>query len=317
MMTAGQFAELFDCIGQAFTIDKQAEITVEMNPGMLTSGYMEDLRNCGVNRLSIGVQSLNDDELGLLGRLHTASEALAAFRTACRSGFDNINMDLIYGLPGQGIETWEKTLNLAASLGPRHLSLYCLSLEATAILAGQIEAGILPPLDPDMAAGQYELAEAMLDGYGYRHYEISNWAKPGYECRHNLSCWLMEPYLGLGVAASSYLEKHRRTNVACLDEYIYLVCSGAAMLIETDEETGCDLQLAEAVILALRLENGADIARFNREYGIDLLKHYSCQISELVDLGLLSRKENSLSLTPKGRLLGNEVFWRFLPEQPS
>lgn len=316
MMTAVQFAELIHCIGQAFTVDKQAEITAEINPGTLASGYLKDLRSCGVNRLSIGVQSLNDDELVLLGRLHTASEALAAFRTACRSGFDNINIDLIYGLPGQGTETWERTLNLAVSLDPGHLSLYCLSLEEPAVLARQIEAGKLPPLDPDMAAGQYELAEAMLERYGYRHYEISNWAKPGYECRHNLSCWNMDSYLGLGVAASSYLGKHRKTNVACLDEYISLVCSGAATLTETDEETGCELQLAEAVILALRLEKGVDIARFNREYGIDLLRHYHCQISELEDLELLSCKEDSLSLTPKGRLLGNEAFWRFLPEQP-
>jgi len=316
LITAGQFSELLHCIRQAFVMEQHTEITVEINPGTLVPGYLNDLKSCGVNRLSIGMQSLNDDELRLLGRLHDADEALRAYRSACDAGYENINLDLIYGLPGQSIESWQQTLNLAASLDPRHLSLYCLSLETKARLAEEIEAGLQPPLDPDAAAGQYELAEGILEKRGYCHYEISNWAKPGYECRHNLSCWLMEPYLGLGASASSYLNNRRRTNIACLDQYISLVSSGASVPAETDEEIKGDLKQAEAIILSLRLEKGVDIAGFNHEYGIDLLDCYHQRITELEELGLIRHNENSLLLTPAGRLLGNEVFWRFLPEQP-
>ncbi|MCX6013620.1 MAG: hypothetical protein NTV30_09525 [Chloroflexi bacterium] len=203
----------------------------------------------------------------------------------------------------------------AVTMSPEHLSLYALTLEEETPLYLAMKKGELAFIDSDKAADEYELAEDFLSGNGYQHYEISNWAKPGYECRHNLTYWHTLHYAGFGVAAHSYLEGHRFANTVDMDKYLDAFNSEIILpIIEMNEEIGSELQIAEAAILGLRLIDGIDIMIFNERFGLDILKRFDNEISFLVDSGLLEIAGKFLRLTKRGRLLGNEVFWRFLPE---
>lgn len=288
-----------------------SEFTVEANPGSVNEAYLSALRRCGVTRLSLGLQSLNDAELLLLGRTHTARVAFEAARAARRAGFDNLSLDLLYGLPGQSLASWRRTLRGALSLGPEHLSLYCLHLEHDVPMREAIEAGRLPQPDDDLAAAQYTYAEDVLEAHGYNHYEISNWARPGYECMHNLTYWHNRPYIGLGVAAHSYVDGRRTANTADLD--LYLSHDQDGQIQESNEAISPGLEMAETIILGLRLGIGVEHRRFQRRFGRDMRACYAPQIQELSDSGLLQCDEEGMRLTRIGRLLGNEVFCRFLP----
>ncbi len=303
--------DLISAISSLFTIDEAAEITIEANPGTINRAYLTAIRELGVNRLSMGVQSLNDRELALLGRIHTAAEARYAVQHARSSGFDNLSMDLIYGLPGQTLSDWQRTLDEAITMRPEHLSLYSLTLEEDTPMWEAIKEGSLPELDPDDSADHYELAEDLLAAQGYRHYEISNWATAGRECRHNLTYWRNMPYLGVGVAAHSCSGGHRLANTNSLDKYMDDFSGKSAPAL--DEEINPAMELAETIILGLRLSEGIDPDAIRRRFGIDILAHYRHQIEEMVDAGLLEQADGHIKLTRRGRLLSNEVFWRFLP----
>ncbi len=290
-----------------------AEVSIEANPATVDAAWLRAVRETGVNRLSLGVQSFNDDELAMLGRLHTADEARETVRQARDAGFDNLNIDLIYGLPGQTLSDWRRTLAEAIACAPEHLSLYALTLEEETPIWRDIERGALPEPDPDTAADHYELAEDVLAAAGYGHYEISNWALAGRECRHNLTYWENRPYIGVGVAAHSCREGRRYANTASLDEYL-AGAAGEPLPPELDEEIGPELAMAETVILGLRLCQGIAVAGIEGRFGIDPLARYQGQIEEMTGLGLLEQSAGRLRLTGRGRLLSNEVFWRFLPE---
>ncbi len=313
LLSTGQVGDILSTAGSLFAVDPGAEITIEVNPGMVGGEYLGSLRELGVDRLSLGVQSLNDRELELLGRIHTGAEAKDAVRLARGSGFANLNLDLIYGLPGQTPGDWRKTLEEAIDMGPEHLSLYALSLEAGAPMAEAIESKRLPAIDPDLAAEQYELAEDLLLKHGYLHYEISNWARPGWECRHNVTYWRNLPYLGVGVGAHSYLNCHRIANTKSLEGYIAAFSGREPPVPDLDEEIVPDLELAETVILGLRLGDGVCADDIRSRFGIDILARYRPQIEEMAGFGLLVSAGSRLQLTRRGRLLSNEVFWRFLP----
>ncbi|MFH1002814.1 MAG: coproporphyrinogen-III oxidase family protein, partial [Chloroflexota bacterium] len=259
-------------------------------------------------------QSLKDNELARLGRIHSAAEARQAVHLARRAGFDNLNLDLIYGLPGQTLADWRRTLTGALEMAPEHLSLYALSLEAGTPLERDIADGHLPALDPDLAADQYELAEDILAEHDYRHYEISNWGKEGRQCRHNLTYWHNQPYLGVGVAAHSYVDGHRRANTEDLDAYLAAFADGTQPLVAMDEAIGPELERAETVILGLRLCRGIGPDEIKQRLGPDALAPYRRQVTEMSDAGLLEQAGGHLRLTRRGRLLSNEVFWRFLPD---
>lgn len=308
-----QISEILRTIRAGFEVAEDAEITTEANPGTIDGPYLDAAHKTGVNRLSLGVQSLNDQELTLLGRLHNAAEAREAVGLAHTAGFDNLNLDLIYGLPGAALSDWKDTLEQAVVLCPEHLSLYALTLDEGTPLHRAVEAGEIPAPDPDAAADQYEFAEDLLESIGYRHYEISNWARPGCECRHNLVYWKHLPYLGVGVAAHSFLEGRRLANTPDISKYIEDISRGQ-IPIDQDEEIGPDLDLAETVIMGLRLTEGVNYRDIWRTFGIDALYRYRHRIRELVEAGLLESDGTYLRLTRRGRLLGNEVFWRFLPE---
>jgi oxygen-independent coproporphyrinogen-3 oxidase len=313
LLSPEQIHDILHTIHSLFTVDEASEVTLEANPGTVDEPYLADIMKLGINRLSLGVQSLDDGELALLGRIHTAAEARGAVQFARNAGFTNLSLDLIYGLPNQTLASWCKTLDEAIGLNPEHISLYPLTLEADAPMRLAIQRGEVPPIDPDLTADQYELAQDTLAAHGYHHYEISNWARDGYKCKHNLVYWHNLPYLGAGVAAHSYIDGHRLANTTNLDSYLNAFSRNLPPAWELDEEIGPELQLSETVILGLRLSEGVCLEGIRSRFGIDLLKHYSQQVDETAALGLLEYSEQRIRLTRRGRLLGNEVFWRFLP----
>jgi oxygen-independent coproporphyrinogen III oxidase len=314
LLPAGAIAGLFSTINSIFKVDKATEISMEANPGTVDEAYLAEIRRAGINRLSLGVQSFTDAELQMLGRIHTASEAKAAARLARTAGFDNLNLDLIYGLPGQTINDWRFSLEEALALKPDHLSLYALTLEHETPLQTMIDNDTLPQIDADLAADQYELAENLLASHGYIHYEISNWSLPGKACRHNLVYWHNLPYLGVGVAAHSCLGGHRLADTASLDKYLADFTGHSPWRPEMDEEISPALELAETVILGLRLGEGINKETINNRFRIDIMERFRPQIEEMAGAGLMEQSGGNLRLTPRGRLLSNEVFWRFLPE---
>jgi len=313
LLNIEQLGVILDTVHSVFSVSPEAEVTMEANPGTVDSEYLGSARSLGINRLSLGIQSFNDRELTLLGRVHTAADAREAVRCARDSGFNNLNLDLIYGLPGDTSSGWRSTLEEAVELKPEHLSMYPLTLDGDVPLLQMIERGEVPAPDPDVAAAQYELAEELMSASGYVHYEISNWAQSGYECRHNMVYWRNMPYIGVGAAAHSSLDGRRSANTADLEKYLESVSLGILPDCDIDEEISPELQLSESVILGLRLNEGIGLDDISSRFGVDLLQRYGEQVDELVGWGLLERDGRRIRLTSRGRLLGNEVFWRLLP----
>ena len=321
-------ADVLEAVHGAFRIAAGAEVTMEANPGDITDGQASSLRQAGVNRLSIGVQSLDDGLLSFLGRRHSAQEAVAAYRKARRDGFDNVSLDFMYGIARQSLEQWRDTLEQALELSPEHLSLYCLTLEGGTPMERQTRLGEIPEADPDLAADMYLLAEDMLAQAGYRHYEISNWAKPGMESRHNLTYWLNRPYLGVGPGAHSYLGQWRFWNIASPREYITRLgkaaqrqtpavalsseAIGEILSVGSVEAIDRRLEMAETMMLGMRLDDGVSLEDFYDRFGESVTSVYGKQVDELTALGLIELRDGALRLTSKGRPLGNEVFLRFV-----
>ncbi len=316
LVPAPDLALLMNTINSLSNLENNAEITLEANPATFDKAYLTEIKGLGINRLSIGVQSFNDDELRFLGRIHNSSQAIEAFGQARDAGFDNVNLDLIYGIPGQSTASWKSTLRQAIALNPEHISLYPLTIEENTPLWQMVQCKEVDAPDPDTAADQYELAEDILQAAGYEHYEISNWSKPGFECRHNITYWKCRPYIGIGVAAHSYINGHRLANTNDMDKYISALSKGnfnIADIQEMDEEIDSELQLSEAVIMGLRLCNGISVNDISTRFGIDLKQNRKEQIEEMENSGMLQLDSDMMRLTRRGRLLGNEVFQRFLP----
>ncbi len=292
---------------------KNAEVTLEANPGTLDYDYLRGLRGLGVNRLSLGVQSFDDALLRAMGRIHSAREALEAYYQAREAGFDNVNLDLIYGLPGQDLARWNDTLSRALALQPDHLSLYALTMEPDTPMGARVASGQLSLPDEDLVADMYVLAEELLEQAGYVHYEISNWAhSETRECRHNLTYWRNQAYVGFGAGAHSYVDGYRYSNVPSPLEYIARLERGESPVDEMFF-TGKETEMAETMMLGLRLtREGVRRAAFRERFGRELDEAYAAPIQELVALGLLEDLGEPIRLTPRGRLLGNEAFARFL-----
>jgi oxygen-independent coproporphyrinogen-3 oxidase len=262
--------------------------------------------------LSLGVQSWDDAFLTLLGRVHSAAQARQSIADARAAGFDNLSLDLMYGLPGQTLAGWQEDLRLALDLVPEHLSLYALTVEEHTPLAEWIACGAIPAPDDDLAADMYEWAEDALARAGYVHYEISNWARPGRACRHNLVYWRNEPYIGLGAGAHSWWAGQRWANEPLPDHYVRALKRGELPVAER-EDIGTELEMAETMMMGLRLlQEGVSLDRFQRRFGASLERVYAEPVAELVDRGLIELTPRRIRLTPPGRLLGNQVFARFL-----
>jgi oxygen-independent coproporphyrinogen-3 oxidase len=322
---------VLDAARSALPVDGQAEVSIEANPGTVGMGTpalgrpvassawltegLAKLRALGVNRLSLGIQSFDDRELHLLGRIHTAAEAIEGFRAARRAGFGNINIDLIYGLPGQSPGSWLATLERGLDLQPDHLSLYALTIENGTPLAESIARGALPAPDPDLAAEMYELAAGALSAAGWVHYEISNWARaPRFQCRHNLGYWRNEAYLGIGAGAHSWFKKRRWANVAAPQAYTAQVLRGERP-VAMEEPIDLPLEMGETMFMGLRLlDEGVAFERFHRRFGLDPRQQFAGELAELSELGLIVIDDERVTLSRRGHLLGNQVFLHFLPE---
>jgi oxygen-independent coproporphyrinogen-3 oxidase len=303
-------------------------MSLEANPGTVDLEYLRGLLAAGINRLSFGVQSFHDDELKALDRIHSAAEAVEGYRWAREAGFQRINLDFIYGLAGQSMERWQSTLEQAIALEPDHLSLYALTVEEGTKLAYEVDTGRAPEPDPDVQAEMYEWAMERLDPAGYQQYEISNWSVPGQECRHNLVYWRNGDWLGLGAGAHSHWREHRFANVYSPKQYVERMANAdgvdvtlpiAGLLdalpqISLAERQSGETAMADSAILGLRLNAGLDVPAFEFRFGTSLEAAYGPAITELGSLGLLERDNENLRLTPRGRLLANEVFVRLLPD---
>ncbi len=306
---------------EAFAVEDGAEITSEANPGTLSPAYLQALRRLGINRLSLGAQSFDPAELAMLGRIHTVGQVALTVGRAREAGFDNLNLDLIYGLPGQSLAVWRNTLEQALALTPEHLSLYCLTVEEGTPLHEQVWGGQLPVPDPDLAADMYDLADDLLARAGYRQYEISNWSLPGYECAHNLIYWRNQPYLGVGAGAHSSANGQRWWNVLPVQTYIDRLAHAIpsqgqwpSPAAEGGEIIDRPLEMGETLMLGLRLtREGVGEADFRRRFGVSLEEVYGQVIEDLVGAGLLVKDAVGLHLSGRGRLLGNQVFAQFLP----
>lgn len=303
---------ILDACNEHFTVGSDAETTVEANPGTVEFSDLDVLRTMGINRLSVGVQSFDDQLLALLGRSHDASRATETYHGARKASFDNINLDLIYGLPTQSLTQWKTDLSTAVDLGPEHLSLYCLTMEQDTDLARLIVGGELPHPNPDLAAAMYECAQELLADAGYVHYEISNWAVSGRQCQHNLIYWLNRPYFGFGAGAHSYNGRLRYHNVLAPQEYVRRV-EGGQEVVAGSEEIDRATELSETMIMGLRLCRGVAFSEFEERFDVPFAQIYGDQTREMVELGLLEMNGSGVRLTPRGRLLGNDVFERFLP----
>jgi oxygen-independent coproporphyrinogen-3 oxidase len=318
-----QMGQILAGLRQIFRFEPDAEISLEANPGSLSTEYLRGLRSIGFNRISIGVQSFDDEELVALDRIHTGDQARAAYASAREAGFENVNLDFIYGLPEQPLDAWQRTLEQALALAPEHLSLYALTVEDGTPLARDVARGRVSAPDPDMQAEHYEWTQERLARAGYEHYEISNWALPGRRCKHNLLYWQNREYLGLGAGAHSFLNGVRFSTVLLPNRYAELVDEtaaaraegGTAMLhVHGAEQITPELSIADTLILGLRLTDGIDMRAFETRYGRSVDDLHGAVFEEFTGYGLLERTPTHLRLTARGRLLSNELFQRLLPE---
>ena len=303
-----QVERILNRVHSRFSIAPNSEITMEMNPATVTPGSLSAFRSLGINRASFGLQTFDDTELRRLARGHTAQDARDTFRMLRETGFENISFDLIAGFPRQTIEDWERNLDEALKLEPEHLSLYLLEIHEGTPLAEQIRSERQPLPDEDIAAEMYELMLDKTAESGYVQYEISNFAKPGSESRHNSKYWLLEPVYGFGVSAHSFDGRERYANERNTDAYLRLVERlGAAEVMR--ERVNIPSEFA---FLGLRLNQGIGIEDYQARFGSDLIDTHRNDVERLQDADLIKISNGRLSLTRRGMLFSNEVFAAFI-----
>ena len=342
LLSPKQFECVFKSIHNNFKLTDDVEITIEANPGTVSYENLLHLRKIGINRISYGVQSANTEELHMLERAHNFFDVIEAVRSARMAGFDNLNLDLIYGLPEQSLSTWQTTVKRILDLHPEHISAYALTLEHGTPFGRWSSKGLLPLPDPDLAADMYEWVGETLEANGYVQYEISNWAlhgqtskvkgqhatfdvrtlTPVFACRHNLQYWHSLPYLAFGAGAHGYANGYRYSNILRIKTYVERLATTSRPLdtafpltpvtLNHHKQTLTD-DMSEYMLNNLRLvKAGASDADFKSRFGNGLMDIYAAEVEELICLGLLERDGDSIKLTKRGRLLGNQVFIRFV-----
>ena len=294
------------------TAGTPTECTVEANPGTVDAHSLAQLRAAGANRLSLGVQSFDDRLLHIIGRIHTAQEARAAVRAARAAGFANISLDLMYGLPTQTLDDLKTSVGAALALAPEHISVYGLTVEEGTPFAAAEAAGKLALPSADAAEEMYDWLTAELPARGYARYEISNFARQGFESRHNLGYWRNIPYLGIGAAAHGYIDGVRWGTEAATEKYIRAMRAGESARVPEDTGRTQENAMEEYAFLALRTVRGIDAADFQRTFGVGIDEVYGAVIEKYSAQGLLRRAEHHVALTDAGMKLGNEVFAAFL-----
>ena len=305
-LTDRQLDRVFRMIHDSFRVGPDAEVTVEANPETVRISKLQRLRDLGVNRLSIGAQSFSDEILRQLGRCHTADQAARAIVLAREAGFGNVNLDLMFGVPGQAASDWADTLERAVSLDPEHVSVYGLTIEPGTDFARMDAEGLLDLPDEGRHVGYYYQALDRLTAAGYLHYEVSNLSKPGFACRHNVSCWKGGDYLGLGPSAHSHLAGRRLANTHNLADYLSAM-DERGEAIEMDETLTVDERIHEYILLSLRSVEGMDPRVFRHRFGEGALGKRDRAIHTLAEEGLLAECGSRIRLTRKGLALADSV----------
>lgn len=308
---AHYISRLMELINEKINRDRYAEISIETNPGTLTFEKLKVYRQLGINRLSMGLQAWQDNILKKLGRIHTAKEFEHNFLLAREVGFDNINVDLIFGIPGQSYEDWCQTLKSVTELEPQHMSCYSLKIEEGTVFGNKLESGELVPIDDAVDREMYNFCKSYLAQKGYQHYEISNFAKPGRKCLHNLVYWNEEEYVGLGAGAHSFFEGIRYNNVYDIESYIENIIRGK-IPSENHEVIGIKESMTEFMILGLRLIEGINIEDFRLRFGKDLYNVYGNEIDKLSYRGFIVVENGYIRLSDIGLDYANQVFMEFV-----
>lgn len=294
---------------------KDIEITIEVNPGTVDKKKLNDYKKLGINRLSIGLQSTKNDILKKIGRIHTYQEFLEIYKLARKTGFKNINIDLMIGIPGQKIGDLKNTLQDIIKLEPEHISVYSLIIEENTPIEKMLENGEIKLPDEDLERNMYWYVKNTLELNGYNHYEISNFAKLGKESRHNLNCWNQEEYIGFGVAAHSYLNGIRFSNTINVEEYIqHIENNRKEENIQIEESQSLEDKKNEFMMLGFRKIQGVDIARFKEKFIDNPIFLYRENLNKLVEEGLIEVDLNHIKLTNKGIDLANLVFEEFVDD---
>lgn len=304
-----QIVQILNTVHSAFKIRKDAEVTIESNPGI--QNIYHTLKSAGFNRLSLGVQSLQDYELKLLGRIHSSNDVFAALKEAHNAGFANISIDLMYGIPGQTMESWLNTIEQAAELDIKHLSLYSLTVEEGTPFYWMYEHNELELPDEYTEGDMYEAAVLHLKQFGFTQYEISSFCKKAYICAHNLSYWMNDQYFGFGAAACSYIGGVRSIKTSSIQKYISCLADDTSP-VEASECLPIQGSMGETVFLALRTMDGIDLHAFQERYGVSIYDVYDYQIREFISKGMLELHNNHIRLTHKGIMFSNDVFAEFV-----
>lgn len=302
---------LFQNIKKNFQVKDDAEITMECNPGTLNLNKLKTMKECGVNRLSIGLQSVQNNHLEYIGRVHTYEEFEKNYYQAKEVGFENINIDLMYALPNQSKVDWMESLEKVVKLNPTHISAYSLILEENTELFDMYQRREFELLDEDTDIEMYEYTINYLKSNGYNQYEISNYAKDGFECKHNILYWKCEDYIGLGVSASGFLNKIRYSNLCDLDKYEEIIHSGKKP-IEWEEKLGIKDEIEENIFLGLRMNEGIKFKDFYEKYNFNFYEKYKDEIEKLKKIKLIEINSDGIRLTQKGREISNSVFVEFM-----
>ena len=339
VLSGGDAARIFRALKKSFDIAENPEITLEVNPGTVTEEKTAAWKNAGINRISIGLQSVNDRELKMLGRIHTFREFLNTWKLVRRAGFNNVSIDLISAIPGQTVQSWERTLRTVAELGPEHISAYSLIIEEGTpfyTLYGDRKENAgdssFPPLpDEDEDREIYQRTASVLNEYGYHRYEISNYAREGYECRHNLGYWERKEYLGLGLGASSLIRECRFHNTADMEKYMHVYGSGGKAAegkknsasscmkaeeqnstLEEIEKLSVEDQMEEFMFLGLRKTAGISPEDFRRSFDRNIMDVYGEKLIKLEKQGLIRNSGARIRLTERGTDISNYVFSEFI-----
>ena len=305
MLTADEVALLVERIRDHQPVSMEAEVTLEANPDDLTPEKLVALRDTGINRLSIGIQSFSDEILRYFNRSHTSKAATRSVIDAKAAGFSNISIDLIYAIPGLTLEQWKSDIEKAIALGPQHVSAYSLTIEEKTAFGNWLSKGRLIPVDEPTAAEQVELVVSLLARSGYVQYEISNFARPGFESRHNRSYWRGDKYLGVGPSAHSYNGISRQHNVA--NNHLYVRAIKQGNIPAEEEVLKREDQINEYILTTLRTSAGCDLNVLRTVYGYDVLKLHGGYLKELLKQHLVRLDEDRLHLTETGRLLADKI----------
>jgi oxygen-independent coproporphyrinogen-3 oxidase len=311
-----------EALRHAFPLTATLEATLEANPGTVSARSLAEMRAAGLNRLSFGVQSANPTELRLLERAHDFFDVIQSVQWARQAGFERLNLDLIYGLPEQTLQNWQNSVKRITDLAPDHISMYSLTLEQGTPFGRWAARGLLPIPDPDLAAEMYEWADEFLAGLGYLQYEISNWALPGQESRHNLQYWRNLPYFGFGAGAHGSMDGIRYSNVLRIKTYLERFSQPAhrysypLSFANVDQTRTAPYEaMQETMMLGLRLvQEGVSDTVFRARFGLGIADAFPQELADLLRLGLLEWQKDALRLTPRARLIGNQVFLRFVGE---